>query len=162
MIESLFREEEGRKEFESFLSQSKSSSDWQPTEDRFNPVDGYFKLNGKSIVVEIKTRDKKYLTYPTHLMQIDKYTNLTKAKVDTNCLTGLYVNIFGDLEKGIYDTMYIYDIRDMNSKSCDLVSLYANKDTANHLGKTNKMFYEIKTIYAKKFKKINNKWTQIK
>ena len=65
-------EQKGRRIFESFLSQAKNTSNWNPTTDKYNPVDGFFELNGKKIVVEIKTRDKRYMNYITHLIQIDK------------------------------------------------------------------------------------------
>ena len=161
MDEFLFSEEEGRREFKSFLDQSKSSSDWQPTKDPSDPVDGFFKLNNKKIVVEIKTRDSKYLNYSTHIMEISKYMNMTKRKIDDNCYAGLYVNIFGDLEKGIYDSMYIYNLKDINSSNCQLYTTYANRKTAVDLGKIDKQFYYIPTKYAQKFKKIDNKWIQI-
>ena len=89
MNKFLFSEEEGRREFKSFLNQSKSSSDWQPDKDPSDTVDGFFKLNNKKIVVEIKTRDSKYLNYSTHVMEINKYMNMTKKKIDNNCYTGL-------------------------------------------------------------------------
>ena len=161
MNKFLFSEEEGRREFKSFLDQSKSSSDWQPTKDPSDTVDGFFKLNNKKIVVEIKTRDSKYLNYSTHVMEINKYMNMTKKKIDNNCYTGLYVNIFGDLNKGIYDTMYIYNLKDINSNNCELIAGYSNIDTANNGGKKVKQFYNIRTRYAQKFKKIDNKWIQI-
>ena len=161
MNKFLFSEEEGRREFKSFLDQSKSSSDWQPTKDPSDTVDGFFKLNNKKIVVEIKTRDSKYLNYSTHIMEISKYMNMTKRKIDDNCYAGLYVNIFGDLEKGIYDSMYIYNLKDINSSNCQLYTTYANRKTAVDLGKIDKQFYYIPTKYAQKFKKIDNKWIQI-
>lgn len=162
MNKFLFYEEEGRREFKSFLDQSKSSTDWQPTEDSSNTVDGFFKLKGKKIVVEIKTRDNKYRDFSTHLMEINKYMNISKQKVDNGCYTGLYVNIFGDSDKGIYDTMYIYDLKDINSSNCEITTTYANKTTAKDTGKVSKQFYMIPVRYAQKFKKINNKWIKIK
>ena len=159
--QSRKHEREGRREFKSFLDQSKSSSDWQPTEDDYNHVDGYFKLDGKLIVVEIKTRAKKYLNYPTHIIEIDKYLNITHEKINHNCYTGLYVNIFGDLENGIYDTMYIYNLKDINSSNCEMSVTYANRTTAKNTGKVSKQFYLIPSRYAQKFKKIDNKWIQI-
>ena len=88
-------ENEGRRIFESLLKQSRTAKNWNPTNDRYNFVDGFFELKDKKIVVEIKTRDRRYADYPSHLMQIDKYMNLTKAKIDNSCSNGIYVNIFG-------------------------------------------------------------------
>lgn len=80
-------ENEGRRIFESLLKQSRTAKNWNPTNDRYNFVDGFFELKDKKIVVEIKTRDRRYADYPSHLMQKDKYMNLTKAKIDNSCST---------------------------------------------------------------------------
>ena len=152
----LINEEKGRKIFEEFLSQAKNTSNWNPTKNKYNPVDGFFKLDNKKIVGEIKTRDKQYMNYLTHLIQIDKYMNLTQAKVTNNCYTGLYVNIFGS------DTIYIYDLKDINSNNCNITEMMANRHTAINSGKTKKQFYEIPTRFAQVFKKDENgKWHKI-
>lgn len=149
-------EAKGRRIFESFLSQAKNTSNWNPTTDKYNPIDGFFELNGKKIVVEIKTRDKRYVNYLTHLIQIDKYMNLTKARADNNCYTGMYVNIFDS------DTIYIYDLRDISNNNCSLVSKMANRYTAINCGQTVKQFYEIPTRFAKVFKRDENgNWKRI-
>ncbi len=53
----------------------------------------------------------------THLMELDKFMNMTKAKIDNNCALGLYFNFFGD------DDLYIYNIRDINTIECEVISL---------------------------------------
>ena len=60
-------ENEGRRIFESLLKQSRTAKNWNPTNDRYNFVDGFFELKDKKIVVEIKTRDRRYADYPSHL-----------------------------------------------------------------------------------------------
>ena len=105
-------ENEGRRIFESLLKQSRTAKNWNPTNDRYNFVDGFFELKDKKIVVEIKTRDRRYADYPSHLMQIDKYMNLTKAKIDNSCSNGIYVNIFGS------DLIYLYDLKYINASNC--------------------------------------------
>ena len=56
-------ENEGRRIFESLLKQSRTAKNWNPTNDRYNFVDGFFELKDKKIVVEIKTRDRRYADY---------------------------------------------------------------------------------------------------
>lgn len=149
-------EEKGRRIFEEFLNQVKNASNWNPTKDKYNPVDGFFELDNKKIVVEIKTRDKQYMNYLTHLIQIDKYMNLTQAKLTNNCYTGLYVNIFGN------DTIYIYNLKDINSNNCSITERMANRYTAISSDKKRKQFYEIPTRFAQVFKKDKNgKWYKV-
>lgn len=64
-------ENEGRRIFESLLKQSRTAKNWNPTNDRYNFVDGFFELKDKKIVVEIKTRDRRYADYPSHLIQYE-------------------------------------------------------------------------------------------
>lgn len=150
-------EEKGRKIFESLLKQSKSAKNWNPTTYKYDFVDGFFELADKKIVVEIKTRDRKYADYPSHLIQIDKYMNLTKAKIDNSCSNGLYVNIFGD------DLIYIYDLRYINTYNCTYTEKYAPVCTSDiSRGYITKQFYGIPVRYAQIFKKDNNKWIQVK
>ena len=148
-------ENEGRRIFESLLKQSRTAKNWNPTNDRYNFVDGFFELKDKKIVVEIKTRDRRYADYPSHLMQIDKYMNLTKAKIDNSCSNGIYVNIFGS------DLIYLYDLKYNNASNCKLTSRYVNSTTAIDTGKRWKKFYEIPVRYAQIFKKDGDKWKQI-
>ena len=100
-------ENKGRKLIESFLKQA-NITDWQPTEGKYDWVDGYFTHKGNKVVAEIKVRDIKYKDYSTHLMELDKFMNMTKAKIDNDCALGLYFNFFGD------DDLYIYNIRDIS------------------------------------------------
>lgn len=149
------KEIEGRTIFKEFLDQVKNAKNWNPTKGEFDYVDGFFELGDKKIVVEIKTRDIKYSNYASHLIQIDKFMNLTKAKLDNNCKTGIYVNIFGN------NLIYLYDIKDINNNNCMLVNKYVNRTTAIDKGKTYKLFYDIPVRYAQIFKKDNGVWKRI-
>lgn len=151
----IINETIGRTQFESLLNQAKNANYWQPTTDKYNHVDGYFYLDNKKIVVEIKTRDKKYADYPTHLMELDKYMNLTKAMVDHNCFTGYYANFFED-------TLYLYDLRNINTINCKITERYVSRTTVEDNGKKMKKFLELPAKLAKVFKKENNKWIRIK
>lgn len=148
-------ENEGRRIFESLLKQSRTAKNWNPTINKYDFVDGFFELKDKKIVVEIKIRDRKYADYQTHLMQIDKYMNLTKAKIDNSCSNGIYVNIFGN------DLIYVYDLKNINASNCKLTDRYANNTTAIDTGKRWKKFYEIPVRYAQIFKRDEDKWIQI-
>nr|DAD94599.1 MAG TPA: hypothetical protein [Siphoviridae sp. ctREU2] len=148
-------EEKGRRIFESLLKQSRTAKNWNPTINKYDFVDGFFELGDKKIVVEIKTRDIKYADYPSHLIQIDKYMNLTKAKIDNCCSTGIYVNIFGN------DLIYLYDLKYINASNCKLTSRYVNSTTAIDTGKRWKQFYEIPVRYAQVFEKDVDRWKQI-
>ena len=72
---------------------------------------------GNKVVAEIKVRDIKYKDYSTHLMELDKFMNMTKAKIDNDCALGMYFNFFGD------DDLYIYNISDINTIECEVISL---------------------------------------
>lgn len=104
----------------------------------------------KKYVVEIKTRSKKFLDYPTHLIELNKYMNMTKVKINSNCKNGFYVNFFGE------DELYIYDLKDINTNNCKLVERLAQTSSVFKEYKR-KLFLEIPTRYAIKFKKINNR-----
>lgn len=160
MNDFLFYEEEGRDEFAHFLGMVKNATNWNPVPIS-DSVDGYFDLDGKKIVVEIKTRDSKYLYYPSHIIELFKLKSLIRAKEDHNCHAGIYVNLFGDLKKGIYDTMYIYNINIINNHNCALQGCMTAKTTVVDRGNECKQLFYIPIEYAKKFKKINNTWTQI-
>ena len=59
----------GRKLLESFLIQA-GATNLHPTEDKYAPVDYYFRYKGKKVVAEIKVRDSKYEGYETHVMEV--------------------------------------------------------------------------------------------
>lgn len=148
-------ENKGRNYFLGFLKQCRKVRNWFPTLDKYNSVDGFIDIDEGRIVVEIKVRDPKYLNYPSHLMELEKDMNLTKAKIDYNCLTGWYVNFFG------CDTLYIYDLNRINSTNCKLITRYVNATTAEDNGKMLKHFFEIPVSFALKYKLENNKWIRI-
>lgn len=145
------KENEGRQLLESLLNQAKNASNWQPTIGKYDHVDGFFYLDNKKIVVEIKTRSPKYASYSTHLIELDKYMNLTKAMIDNDCYTGLYANFFGD-------TLYLYDLRYIDTVNCRLLEKYVNCTTVEDKGKRMKKFLDIPTKYATIFVRDNDKW----
>lgn len=147
-------EEIGRSWFASFVKQLKTKTEWIPSLGRYNFIDGFVIQKDKKYVVEIKTRSKKFLNCHNHLIELNKYMNMTKVKVDSNCKNGFYVNFFGE------DTLYIYDLKDINTNNCKLVERLAQTSTVCREYKR-KLFLEIPTRYAIKFKKINNRWTRI-
>ena len=147
-------EEIGRSWFASFVEQLKTKTEWIPSLGRYNFIDGFVIQKDKKYVVEIKTRSKKFLNCHNHLIELNKYMNMTKVKVDSNCKNGFYVNFFGE------DELYIYDLKDINTNNCKLVERLAQTSTVCRECKR-KLFLEIPTRYAIKFKKINNRWTSI-
>lgn len=147
-------ENKGRTLIESFLKQA-NITDWQPTEDKYDWVDGYFTHKGNKVVAEIKVRDIKYKDYSTHLMELDKFMNMTKAKIDNDCALGLYFNFFGD------DDLYIYNIRDINTIECEVTSLWCAKTTAADNGNTYKQMINIPTTKAQVYKRVDKIWYKI-
>lgn len=146
-------EQQGRTLLKSFLDDA-HITDWQPTLEKYNPVDGFFTLKDKKVVIEIKTRDIKYANYPSHLIELDKYMNLTKAKTDNNCNVGLYANFFGE------NLLHIYNLRDINSTNCKITDRNVVKTSASFNGYRDKKFLEIPTKYAQVYVRDNGKWTK--
>ena len=147
-------ENKGRALLESFLNQA-NITDWQPTTDKYDGVDGYFTHKGNKTVAEIKVRNIKYKDYSTHLMELDKFMNMTKTKIDNDCASGMYFNFFGD------DDLYIYNIRDINTIECEVTSLWCAKTTAANNGSTYKQMINIPTTKAQIFKRIEGVWKKI-
>lgn len=147
----LIKENEGRAQLESFLNQSKTASNWQPTTGKYDTVDGFFNMGDKKVVVEIKTRDIKYMKYSTHLMELDKYMNVTKVRVDNLCDKALYVCFFGD-------TLYMYDLKYVNTSNCKIADKYSPCTSVIDNGYRMKKYFEIPTKYAQVFIKDNGVW----
>lgn len=146
----------GRRWFESFVNQLKIKSIWQPTANTYDFVDGYLTQGNKKAVIEIKTRNPNYVKYSSHWMELDKFMNLTKNKIDSNCNIGWYVNFFGE------DIMYIYDLKNINTNNCPLIRKWVPKATADpSKGYEWKQFLDIPTKYAIRFERVNNKWTRL-
>ena len=145
----------GRSWFEGFVKQLKLPTSWQPTTGKYDYVDGYIVQDSKKAVVEIKARTPAYVGYSSHWIELDKYINLTKVKVDGNCTAAWYVNFFGA------DTMYIYNLKYVNSTTCSLINRYVPRTSAANNGYEWKQFLEIPTKYAVRFERVNNKWTRI-
>lgn len=143
-------EQDGRELFSSFLIQIEAQN-VEFTKEKYNPVDVYFTYDNQKIVGEIKIRDKKYLDYDTHIMEVSKYNNLVQAKNENNCRYGYYINFFGD------DIMYLYSLSTIYHNSTK-TSLHCNRTTAVDTGKTDKAVLEIDAKSAQKFIRINGKW----
>lgn len=143
----------GRNLLKSFLDQVQATNQ-QPTEDQFNPVDYYFTLQGKNAVAEIKVRDKKYLKYDSHLMEVSKLKALLKDKEEKNLDSAWYVNFFID-----GDTTYCYMYStDSVIKYGRKTSKLCPKTTAVTSAKVDKQVIEIPTYCAQKIKRVTNKW----
>ena len=149
------KENEGRTKLESFISQSKTFSNWQPTTGKYDPVDGYFNWRDKKAVVEIKTRDVKYMNYSIHLMELDKYMNVAKARVDNKYDKALYACFFGD-------TLYVYDLKYVSTSTCKITEGYSPCTSVEDNGYRYKKYFEIPTTFAQVFKLDNGKWKSIK
>ena len=145
----------GRSWFEGFVKQLKVDTTWQPTTGKYDFVDGYVVQDNKKVVVEIKTRSPAYVKFSSHWIELDKYMNLTKAKIDGNCMAAWYVNFFGA------DTMYIYNLKYVDTTTCPLIKKWVPKTTAANNGYEYKQFLDIPTKYAIRFERVNNKWTRI-
>ncbi len=50
-------------------------------------------------------------------MELNKFMNMTKAKINHNCALGMYFNIFGD------NDLYINNISDINTIECEITYL---------------------------------------
>ena len=143
-------EQKGRSLLSELLGQMKAT-DLQPTEDKFNPVDYYFKLKDKGIVAEIKVRDQQYENCDTHLMEVDKFNALVQDRKDKNLDAAFYICFFGE------DSCYWYSTYTI-SKYATTDSFYCNRTTAVNTGKKMKNILLIPKEKGTKFIKINGIW----
>lgn len=152
-----FQESElkGRQLFQSFLKYIKPEQSY-PTLDKFNPVDYYFIKSGIKIMVEIKVRNQMYENYPTHLMELDKYCNMSNEKIEKKCQSAIYCNFFGD------NVLYVYDLKNINTQTCKITNLYCNVTTAEDNGSKWKPFFELRTNLADVFIRQNGEWKLIR
>lgn len=155
MTEFELNELKGRTLLESFLTQV-GATNLHPTEDTYNPVDYYFTYKNQKVVAEIKIRDKKYESYPTHLMEVSKYKALVKDKASNQLDVAYYINFFidGDTINAYWyttSTISKYSITDY---------MYCNRTTAIDTGRTNKKVLLIPTDKAQRYTRINCRWTK--
>ena len=66
----------GRGLFESFVNQLKTKTDWTPSSDKSDVIDGFIQQDDIKVAVEIKTRNKCYENFSTYWMELDKYINI--------------------------------------------------------------------------------------
>ena len=88
-------------------------------------------------------------------MELDKFMNMTKIKIDNNCAFGMYFNFFGD------NDLYIYNISDINTIECEVTSLWCVKTTAADNGYTYKQMLNIPTTKALVFKRKDGIWYKV-
>lgn len=118
-----------------------------------NPMDiadSIFKTKDKTILVEIKHRNIKYLNYPTHIMEYKKLVALYEKSNKLKCDGIFYVNFFGD------NDLIIYSQKAFNSAS--QTNMECKKTTAVNTGYINKDVLMLDSNLGQHFKKINEKW----
>ena len=153
-------EAEGRKLFKSILDQL-GIQQQHPSQDLFDTIDYYYtNQKGEAVGVEIKKRDQKYLSYPTHFLEVAKYTALIKRLDQKEFNKVLYVNFFGE------DIAYIYSIetirKGIQKKQVQLSSINCNKTTAIQQGKVEKQIIEVPLSLGIRLERQNDKWIIIK
>lgn len=149
-------EEKGRKIFEEFINQAPNAKNWNPTK-QCETVDGFFELDDKKIVVEIKKRNEKYKGYTSLFLEVNKWMNICQARIKNNCNKGLYVNILGE------DTILIFDLKDISTDTCGKpVPMELPKSSAEYAGTRIKQILLVPTRFAQVFKKDENgKWHKV-
>lgn len=142
----------GRALLESFLKQI-GATNWQPTTDKYDPVDYYFEYKGHKVVVEIKCRDIKYKDYSTHMIEDSKLKALLKAKEDNGCDFAYYINFFGE------DTVFWYNASNVISKATKSY-VHCNRTTAINTGKKDKLTWMIPATVAIVYIMKSRKWSK--
>lgn len=135
-------EQKGRQLLTSFLKNYTSSIYY--TQDKYDPVDVFFSIQGKNAVGEIKVRAKKYQGFSTHIIELGKLIALEKAYKEHNLKYGFYFNFFGE------DVLYIYSIQDIRKYGWNCSGFY-NHTTAEPSILVSKQMVHIPTRYATKF-----------
>jgi len=138
----------GRNLTEEFLRQA-GTVNIEFTENQYDTVDLYFTHKGKKAVGEIKVRDAKYMNYPTHWIELDKYMNMTKAGIDNNCQSGMYFNFFDNY-------LYAYRLKDIDPSR--ITERYVSRTTSVDTGMRYKKFIEIPTYLAQVFVNDKGDW----
>ena len=148
-------EEIGRNLFESFVSQLKKQTDWNPTAIK-DCLDGFLQQDDIKVAVEIKTRNKCYEKYSTYWMELDKYLNIKNRIKGEHCKSVWYVNFFDN------DSMYIFDFRNIIVSNLRIVNKLVLKSTvAPERGYQWKQFIELPRNYASYYKFEKTKWKKV-
>lgn len=150
MTEFEKAEIKGRNLFKEVL-QSMGVADWQPTLDLYNRVDGYFTRNDRKAVVEIKGRTKRYESFDTHLMEVDKYDAIVADAKSNGIKSAFYACFFGE------DALYLYNVGLIKNHS-DKEKMWCPKTTASQSEYCLKDCYMIHKDIAQVYIKINGKW----
>lgn len=100
----LKNEKQGRELFEQLmLSLGVDPKNMFPSRGEFNPCDYFFKHKGRTFCVEIKVRDKSYLNFPTHFLEMKKAKMLLESARENKCSDIIYVNFFGSDQCVVYN-----------------------------------------------------------
>lgn len=128
------KEIEGRNLMESFFKY-KGITNYTFSLNKFSKIDAtYISSKGKVVAVEIKTRDEKYMNYPTHLIEYSKYSYMKN-----NYGESIYVNFFTrEYDNTVY--MYVYNINNIKNEP---IKMKLNKTTAEE---SNKVYKEVINI----------------
>lgn len=123
--------------------------------DKYGHWDAIYKNKDKqNVLVEIKTRDKKYENYDTHLMQQNKFDWLREAQKHQKVDKILYINFFGN------NSCYIYDLDDIEEKAYrDIVN--CNNSTSYFREKVDKSCLMIPKEIGIHLIKENGIWKQL-
>ena len=140
----------GRSLFNEVL-QSVGITEWQPTLDLYNRVDGYFYKDEKKAVVEIKGRTKQYESFDTHLMEVDKYDAIVADATSNGIKSAFYACFFGE------DVLYLYNVGLIKNHS-DKEKKWCPKTTASQSEYCLKDCYMIHKDIAQVYIKTNGKW----
>lgn len=154
MNKFLEAENIGRNNFKSWL-EAIGVTDYEFSEDNYDPVDCNFTFKGYNIISEIKVRDIKYKDYPTHLMELSKYKAMVKYMRNNNKDLGLYVNFFGD------NWLYTYQLQRIDVSNIANMNLV--KTTVADNGYKNKDIIEIPVDIANIYYRENkeSKWIKL-
>ena len=152
MTEFEKAEIKGRNLFKEVL-QSMGVADWQPTLDLYDRVDGYFTRNDRKAVVEIKGRTKRYESFDTHLMEVDKYNAIVADAHSNGIKHAFYACFFGE------DTLYLYNVGYIKSNS-DKDKVWCPRTTAANSDFCWKDCYLIHKEIATVFNKVNGVWSK--
>lgn len=148
-------EQEGRTLFEQLLKDQNITTG-KPSEGAYTPYDYSFTMDNKTIGVEIKKRNEKYLNEPIHFMEARKafklYNLILKGEFDC-CI---YANFFGD------KVAYLYDLKEIANEvkngNIKIRSVACKRTTAEDTGVIDKSIVKIHTKYGRRYEKTDGKW----
>lgn len=152
-------EKTGRDLLTSFLSQTGNFKDIIEIPEQYERVDMFATFGdfGRA-EFEIKTRDIKYKSFLTHILEKSKYDAILKSAEDNFIDVSYYVNFFiGPKETW----MYSYNVNIIKDLNLELSSIYAPRKTYTNIGETEKLIYNLPTSLANKFVYSGGTWNWI-